>query len=80
MHQSIGIDIAIAFFAGMLLQTIAMLVSGVFRKRHADYIERKLRKGGFIFWIKLDNDKDQQNKISRILKRFSAKKIRVINA
>ena len=80
MHKSIGFDIAIAFFAGTVFQIVGISISGVIRKRHGDYIERKLKKGGFLFWIKVKNEKNLQLKIRRILKKHLAQKIHVINA
>ena len=79
MHESIGIDIAVAFFAGMLLQTIGILIAGIFRKRHGDYIEKKLDKGGFIFWIQIKDDKNIKNKAFKILRKYSAKAVHVVN-
>jgi hypothetical protein len=80
MQESIGVDIAVAFFAGISLQLVGILVSGLFRKRHGDYIERKLNKGGLVFWIKIENNKNKQNEICKILKKFKAKKVRVIHS
>jgi len=77
-QDSISLDIAIAFFAGMFLQLIAIFISSIFRKRHSDYIERKLNKGGFLFWIKLSGKKNLRSKIYKILKKYSAHKVRFI--
>lgn len=76
MHQSVGVDIAVAFFAGTVLQVFAMFTLGIFRKRHGDYLERKLKKGGLLFWIEVD-DKVNAKKISTILKQSSAHDVRV---
>jgi len=78
-HQSIGFDIMIAFSAGIIFQFFGIFISGFFRKRHGDYIERKLDKGGFLFWIKIKNDRSLQNKVCKTLRKFSAKKVRIIN-
>lgn len=79
MHKSVGFDLIIAFSAGMVFQFLGILVSGFFRKRHVEYIERKLSKGGFLFWIKVNDDTDLIKEACQILKKHSAKKIRVIN-
>lgn len=78
LHQSISVDLAIAFFAGTTLQIIAMLISGVFRKQHGDYIERKLNKGGLLFWILVD-DKISNKEICKILEDCKASNIRIRN-
>lgn len=80
MHESIGVDIAIAFFAGTLMQFVAIVISGFFRKRRAEYVERKLKKGGFLFWIRVDDNKEKKNKVIEVLRKYSAKKIRLVNA
>ncbi len=78
-HQSVGFDIVVAFSAGMFFQFFGIFISGIFRKRHGDYIERKLNKGGFLFWIKVKGDRNLQNKACKTLRKFSAKKVRIIN-
>ena len=70
-HQSVAASIAVAFFAGIVLQLIGISISGIFRKKHGDYIDRKLNKGGLLFWIKV-KDKKTVNKARVILKKYLA--------
>lgn len=77
-HKSVGFDVAIAFTVGLFMNFIAIIISGIIRKRYGDYVERKLDKGGLLFWIKI-READNLRNIYKCLKENSAQNIRVIN-
>lgn len=77
-HKSVGFDVAIGFTVGLFMNFIALVISGIIRKRHGDYIERKLDKGGLLFWVKVRNRSNVRT-IYRCLKESSAQNLRVIS-
>ena len=76
INKPVILDLVMAFVSGFFMMFFGMFISGILRKRHGDYIERKLDKGGLLFWIKVD-DRANIKSIYRTLRKNSAKNVKV---
>lgn len=75
MHKPVLFDVILAFIAGYCMMILGILISGIVRKKHGDYLERKLDKGGLLFWIDVE-DEDNVRSICKSLRQNSASYVR----
>jgi hypothetical protein len=74
-HKPVLFDVILAFISGYFMMMIGILISGIIRKRHCDYLEKKLDKGGLLFWIDVE-DEDEVRSICKSLRQNSASYVR----